>query len=550
MAIIAQSADGKLHEFPDGTDRSVVDRAMKQYASGAQPQPVPQAALTQEPQTSQALGVLEGIQRPIANLDRAIGGGLKRIGIDTGSDERYARYQQEYGQGAGPTLKGTALEGKRPGMAGQMAGNMGATLPTLFAGPVVGGAAYGALTTNADDLQGAAIDTALSAAGGKAGELAVRGMSRIAAPVIDAASREMLKRGVPLSLGQTMGGMARNIEDKATSIPIVGQFIKGAQDRATKGFNRAAFDDVLKPVGEKLPMDVSIGRNALEYTGDRLGGRYNTILEKATGKSDDQFVADLLQAVDDAKGKLPEQQFNRFKAIVETQISGKAGGQPARGAEFDGRTLQGINEELGRLSSGYKGDASFDNRELGSALGGVHKAFRDMVARSNPELAPQLRATDAAYAKFKRVQAAASGVGARDGVFSAPQLQSAVRAKDRSKDKGAFGKGRALMQDFSDAAVNVLPSTVPDSGTAGRVAIQALGGLGLYGGYDQGYIGPGTAGLLALGAGAYSRPGQALLRGAVAGAPQTRGLLADHLRRYGTKPGAALGAASLPALME
>lgn len=36
MAITAQSADGKLHEFPDGTDRGVVDRAMKQYAAQAQ----------------------------------------------------------------------------------------------------------------------------------------------------------------------------------------------------------------------------------------------------------------------------------------------------------------------------------------------------------------------------------------------------------------------------------------------------------------------------------------------------------------------------------
>lgn len=33
MAIRAQSADGKIHEFPDGTDRAVVDRVMKGYAT-------------------------------------------------------------------------------------------------------------------------------------------------------------------------------------------------------------------------------------------------------------------------------------------------------------------------------------------------------------------------------------------------------------------------------------------------------------------------------------------------------------------------------------
>jgi hypothetical protein len=33
MPVTAQSADGVLHEFPDGTDQSVIDRAMKKYAS-------------------------------------------------------------------------------------------------------------------------------------------------------------------------------------------------------------------------------------------------------------------------------------------------------------------------------------------------------------------------------------------------------------------------------------------------------------------------------------------------------------------------------------
>lgn len=38
MPIRAQSADGVIHEFPDGTDPSVVDRAMKTYAQSAQPE--------------------------------------------------------------------------------------------------------------------------------------------------------------------------------------------------------------------------------------------------------------------------------------------------------------------------------------------------------------------------------------------------------------------------------------------------------------------------------------------------------------------------------
>jgi hypothetical protein len=48
MTIETESSDGVVHEFPDGTDRAVIDRVMKSYAMAhtakAQPQPVPVAA--------------------------------------------------------------------------------------------------------------------------------------------------------------------------------------------------------------------------------------------------------------------------------------------------------------------------------------------------------------------------------------------------------------------------------------------------------------------------------------------------------------------------
>ncbi len=40
MAIRAKSADGKIHEFPDGTDPSVVDKAMKSYAGQRKAEPI------------------------------------------------------------------------------------------------------------------------------------------------------------------------------------------------------------------------------------------------------------------------------------------------------------------------------------------------------------------------------------------------------------------------------------------------------------------------------------------------------------------------------
>lgn len=59
MAIRAQSADGKIHEFPDGTSPAVVDRVMKQYAQSSAPKP-----------KRNAFGEVAGF---MANVNRGLG---------------------------------------------------------------------------------------------------------------------------------------------------------------------------------------------------------------------------------------------------------------------------------------------------------------------------------------------------------------------------------------------------------------------------------------------------------------------------------------------
>lgn len=520
----------------DAREELAALRRMAELEAKAGGGAAPSQAQAAQPQTSEALGFLEGIQRPIANIDRAIGGGLKRIGIDTGSDERYARYEQEYGQGAGPQLRGTALEGKRPGMVGQVAGNVAATLPSAtFLGPIAGGAAYGALTTDADSLQGAGIDAALGAAGGKAGQLLVKGASKLVRPMADAATRSLLDRGIPLTHGMMLGTAAKRGEDALTSIPVVGSMVSKAQARAVEKANRVAFDDVLKPVGEKLPDHISIGREGVDFVAEKLGKKYDDILGGLSAKADDQFVNDMSAVIDSAKANLPEQQFNRFKSIVETQISKKADAANA----FDGKTLKGVNSEISRLSKGYRGDGSFDNRELGKALDEVQDAFRAMVSRSNPEQARALKGVDAAYARFARIRQASGYAGAEDGVFTGAQLDAAVKAGDKSVGKGQYARGKALMQDLSGPMKATLSQKLPNSGTGDRImGAAAIGGS---------FVDPTLPLKLAAGGLLYTKPGQKVMRGLIAGAPEQRAALAEVIAR-GQLPGSMLGAASLPML--
>jgi hypothetical protein len=159
------------------------------------------------------------------------------------------------------------------------------------------------------------------------------------------------------------------------------------------------------------------------------------------------------------------------------------------------------------------------------------------VTRNNPAQAAELKAINTGYANFKRVQRAAAGLGAEDGIFSPAQLQSAVKAGDRSKDKSKFARGEALMQDLSEPGKAVLGNKVPDSGTPYRT----LAALGL-GGAGAGYAGvdPTTIGGAALIPLAFTRPGKNALAALLARRPDSAEPVANALRRLA--PYAALPA--------
>lgn len=93
---------------------------------------------------------------------------------------------------------------------------------------------------------------------------------------------------------------------------------------------------------------------------------------------------------------------------------------------------------------------------------------------------------------------------------------------DRSKDKRAFSEGDALMQDLTAAGKAVLPSKVPDSGTAGRLMSNIgspTGALSTLAGVLMGL--PAAA--------AYSRAGSRAINATTGAAMRSRNALYDLL---------------------
>ena len=392
-----------------------------------------------------------------------------------------------------------------------------ATLAGRIGVGALGGGASAALNPVAGDdfWSEKAAQVGTGAAFGGAVPAVTSGLARVISPNASKnANVALLKsEGVKPTIGQTLGGWANAAEEKAQSLPIVGDAITAARQRANDQMNKAAFNRALAPIGEKLPNGQALGGSAVEYTSAKLGQAYDNLLPKLTTQADSQFT----QGVQSLKGMvnqgaLDPKYSNLFDKTLKDRVLDKFQGQNAMTGQTLKDTESFLTNEVKRFGMSQDPDA----RLLGDAYKQLQSELRSLVSRSNPQYADELKAINTGWANFKRVQNAAAKVGSDEGVFTPAQLQNAVRAMDKSKDKARFAEGNALMQDLSGAAKAQMSGKIADSGTAGRLM---LGG----GALGAAMVNPMIPTGLLTGAAFYTPAMQNMLRGAVS----NRGSLAE-----------------------
>jgi hypothetical protein len=430
---------------------------------------------------------------------------------------------------------------------------LAAAMPT--GGGVLGGIGAGALSGAANSLIEPVTDASKGYAaqklqqagtgaivGGVANPL-MRAIGAAVSPTVGAAQQKLLDAGVPLTPGQILGGAAARTEAKLTSVPFVGDMIKNGQQRAVQGFNKATYNEVLKPLGQTY--DGPIGNEGVAAVQKTISSAYDDALSKLTFKADQQFQSDLGNLAGMAQNLPPAQQ-GQFMNVVKNQILGKLSPQ----GEMDGATLKGVQSELGRISRGLTGDPSFDNQQLGQAIGEVKNLVEQSLPRNNASDAVQdLAKANAAYANFVRLRAAAGSQGAmnNEGVFTAAQLNNAVRGADKSAGKGATATGNALMQDFSGAGQSVLGSKYPDSGTPGRALLALMGPAALGQAFVPGYTAP-LAAAMGVGALPYTAMGQKAAQALLTARPGFAVPVGNALSKYGVPLAAPAGNALINAI--
>lgn len=480
-------------------------------------------------------------QGTVQLINKLTGGALERNFGGT-YDEQIAKQQADYAARREEAGGGGGL----PDFA-RVGGNATAMLPLgIAAAPetITGGVVAGGLTGAGSNMLAPVTDPNADYWAEKAKQATIGGMfgavtggsmtaiGKSIAPSPNAEVQNLMKRGITPTAGQIMGGGANKIEERMSSVPFLGDMVRGGRGRAMEDFNRAAINDVLSAIGKQG--SGKIGREGIQEAEDMLGAEYDRLLPNLTFQADQQFVDDVVNLRQMASF-LPEKEFAQFEKVLQQKIGPKLG----PGGTMDGQTFKGVESELTRLAKQYKKDPSADANQLGDSIGEILTSMRGNLERNNPMFTDQLSAVNLGWAKFKRIQRASTMQNRENpGVFSAPQLQSAVKALDKSKDHGAFARGNALMQGLSEDATKVLGDKVPNSGTPERLlAVMAAGGA-----WDpMTLIGTGALSL------PYTKAGQDVIAQIFARNPgMTSSVIRDLIKR-GTLPASAgAGSAGLP----
>lgn len=447
---------------------------------------------------------------------------LPEGGVDQAVRQREAEYQQRKPEGmdwarlagniASPTniaLGAAAAPAKAASLGVKMAAGAGAGAAGSVLAPVTDGDNF----TEAK-LQQAAIGGVF----GGAAPAAVSGLSRLVSPKAstDAGLQLLKDANVRPSIGQTLGGWANRAEEKAQSLPIVGDAIAAARGRAVDQLNAAAINRATAPIGVKVD---KIGQEGIKEAGDALSQAYDDVLTGLKSiKFDGQWRQDFGQLKTLAKGlpgSIRGTFTNKAKTLIEDRIS-PAGGMTAQ-------TMKELDSELGTLARRYSKSAVASEQELGTAFLQAQALLRDQVARNSPQAADKLKAINTGWANLVRVEKAGGAAINNEGVFSAAQLNNAIKNADASTRRRGAARGTALMQDLGNAGTR-LGNKVPNSGTVDRLL---MGGAGLGAGLYDPMIPIG----LGVSAAAYTNPVQALLRGLVSSRPQAAQPVARLLDR-------------------
>lgn len=339
-----------------------------------------------------------------------------------------------------------------------------ALAPRALLGDAMFGAAYGAGEDNDSRLTGATLGAVAGAGGGALGRGIVNGAANAVGGISGPANylREQGIRMTPGQLGESAGGLGRMLkrrEDRLAGFSGIGDAIGAQQNRGIDQFNQAAFRQGLSPVSREVPP--SIAEEGIETAEGIVSDAYGRALDGRTFTPDIQAAQGLAQAQQTGARALGELG-GEFDNTLSTRVMPFMEQPQVNGRDVQA-ILQGLRRDAAALGNRPRGDIY---RE---ASGQAEDAVTGMVSRQAPEVMPGLNAANQAYGNKEILKDAVGRAINTEGRFTPAQLGLAARGNAK-RFGGRHATTERPFYELQRAGQQVLPSKIPDSGTAGRQA--------------------------------------------------------------------------------
>jgi len=367
-----------------------------------------------------------------------------------------------------------ARQNPKTAMALEMAGGVatpvaglgalrGASLGAKVVGGALQGGGFGALygAGNAKEMKDVAGDAMTQGALGALTGGALSGAGAILAPKVSAGVKKMMANN-DLTYGQMGGKTASTLEQKLGSV-VTG--VKRRRHDAMQNWNREVADEVANTIGAKIPSNLKTNSEYSQFITKAVNEAYDSAFDgmqvKLTPKLKTQF-ADLLE-----NSGLDRMAKKKLKSEL-SKIQSMARKNPI------GRSVKDLDSNIKKRVDAFRKSTNLNESPLEDPLRKARELFKESVIEQNPTQGAKWLATDKAYGQIASFQKAV-GLGNKTGTFSPAMLnRSATEGMTSASKRISKANQTGRLQKISNEAEDVLGDFVPDSGTAGNLATNAV----------------------------------------------------------------------------
>ena len=333
-----------------------------------------------------------------------------------------------------------------------------ALAPTALSGAFFGAGRTKDLT-NAQDLGNNMLTDAGQAV---AGDLIGRGLVKAGGKVLSATlkrtpeAQRLVDRNIPVTIGQALGGRFKNVEDRLGGLPGSGGAIRQFRRGQFEDVLRKSADDVLEPLGVKAP-PAADPRELYAATKDIADSAYARSLAEISGPVDEKLTSALA-----TPSTLTGPQRSAYEDFIQSEIAPRI----KEDGTLVGEDVQAIKEALDDQIKSFRNTPGY--RGLANHLSNVRTEVLDFAGRNAPDGGKAYSAARQAYGRAKTLQTAIEASGP-SGIPTPRQISLAARQSAKRMRSDAYARGLMPLQALADDASAVLPSAIPDPGTAGQL---------------------------------------------------------------------------------